>query len=66
MNTHPSPSLLLKLLSLLRRARTRRLARQQLRAMETRELLDLGIGAGEIDQLTAAPAQTRPRCAPAR
>jgi|GEM_PF-1404535 len=66
MNTTPSPSLLLKLLSLLRRARARRLARQQLRAMETRELLDLGIGPGEIDQLTAAPAQTPPRCAPAR
>ncbi|MEJ6000895.1 DUF1127 domain-containing protein [Paucibacter soli] len=64
MNTHPSPSLMNSLLTLLRRARARRLARQQLRAMEARELLDLGIGPGEIDQLTAA--QTPPRCAPAR
>jgi hypothetical protein len=32
--------------------------------MEARELLDLGIGPGEIDQLTAA--RTPPRCAPAR
>jgi len=66
MNTDPSPSLMQNLLSLLRRAREYRLARGQLRAMEARELLDLGIGPGEIDQLTAAPAQTPPRCAPAR
>lgn len=64
MNTDTKPSPLHFLLSLLKRARQRRLARQQLRSMDMRELLDLGIGSGEIDQLTAA--QTPPRCAPAR